>query len=235
MKGIQTFSISLLLFVFLLIVVFAPPAVSKAKDQMIFGKVVTQQLTDTKDIARSELSMADKIALISSYKAGSDHTIMVEQDLKIYEKGDRQNFAEPAIIELEKLKEMNLFPPVEINQVQSVAFAAQSYTDIEDPSRNTEIWNIGLSFDDKWMNIMMDSETKRILQYQIWTKDDFKFIPEKNYTELFANYLGIQDTLTLEKELGINKHYITNRPMGYYFVQVNEKNQYGIQIAPSMD
>ncbi|QOX61877.1 hypothetical protein FRZ06_00150 [Anoxybacterium hadale] len=124
MIRIQTFSISLLLFVFLLIVVFAPPAVSKAKDQMIFGKVVTLQLTDTKDIARSELSMADKIALISNYKAGSDNIIMVEQDLKIYEKEDRQNFAEPAIIELEKLKEMNLFPPVEINQVQSVAFAA---------------------------------------------------------------------------------------------------------------
>ncbi|MDF3000407.1 MAG: hypothetical protein K0Q48_526 [Bacillota bacterium] len=236
MKQIQTFSISLLLFVFLLIVVFAPPAVSKAKDQMIFGKVVTQQLTDTKDIAKSELSMADKIALISSYKAGRDSVIMVSQDQKIYEKGNQQDLADLAIIELEKLKRMDLFPPVEVSQVQNLAFAAQSYTNIDDPSMNTEIWNIRLSFHDKWMDIMMDSETNLIIQYQIWTKDDLKFMPAKNNADLFANYLGIKwDTLTLEKQSGLDQHNLSISTMGYYFIQINEKNNFGIQIAPVTD
>ncbi|QOX61878.1 hypothetical protein FRZ06_00155 [Anoxybacterium hadale] len=82
---------------------------------------------------------------------------------------------------------------------------------------------------------MMDSETKRILEYQILAKEDFKFTPNKDYAELFANYLEIEDALTQKKKLDSNQHYITTRPMGYYFVQVNDKNQYGIQIAPSMD
>ena len=228
MKRIQSLAIFLLFIIFLVITVFAPPAISRAKDRMLFGQVTTLQFTDTNDIARSELSMADKIALISGYIAGQDNVIMVSQDQKIYEQGNQQGFADIAINELEKLKRMDLFPPVEVSQVQSLTLAAQSYTNIDDPSRNTEVWNIGLSFKDKWMDIMMDSETNLILQYQIWTKDDLIFMPGKNYAELFANYLGLKrDTLRLETESGFDQYDL--------FTLINEENHYGIQLAPIMD
>lgn len=236
MKRIQTLYASLLLVVFLLSTVFAPPVISRIKDRMLFGKVTTQQLTDTKAFTKSELSMEDKIVLISGYKAGQENVIMVSQDRQIYDQGNQQNLAGIAMSELEKLKSMDLFPPVEVSEAQNITFAIQLYTNIDDPSMNAEIWEITFPSDKNWVDIMMDADTHLILQYNIRTRESLKYTPVKGNLNLFAKYLGIRwATTTLEKKLDTEQYKYTNKAHEYRIIQIHEDKRYGIQIVPATD
>jgi len=236
MKRIRTFYVPLLLVVFLLITVLAPPVVSRIKDRMLFGKVITQQLTDTKAFTKSELSMEDKIALIAGYKYGQENVIMVNQDRQIYDQGNQQNLTGIAMNELEKLMSMDLFPPVKVSEIQNITFAVQSYTNIDDPSMNAEIWEIAFSFDKNWVNITMDADTHLILQYNIQTRESLKYTPVKGNLNLFEKYLGIKwATTTLEKKLATEQYKYTNKTHEYCFMQIHEDKNYGIQIVPTTD
>ncbi|MBP1761122.1 MAG: hypothetical protein H6Q64_664 [Firmicutes bacterium] len=236
MKRNRTFYISFLLVVFLLITVLAPPIVSRIKDRMLIGKVTTQQLTDTKAFTKSELSMEDKIALIAGYKAGQENVIMVNQDRQIYDQGNQQNLADIAMSEMEKLKSMGLFPPVEVSEAQNITFAVQLYTNIDDPSMNAEIWEIAFPSDKNWVDIMMDADTHLILQYNIRTRESLKYTPVKGNMNLFAKYLGIKwATTTLEKKFDTEQFKYTNKAQEYYFIQIHEDKNYGIQIVPTTD
>ena len=236
MNRIRTLCISLLLVVSLMITVFSPPVISRLKDRMLFGTVTTQQLTDTKAFTKSELSMEEKIALIAGYKAGRENVVMVSQDQKIYEQRNQQDLASIAVGELEKLKSMDLFPPVEVSEAQNITFDVQSYTNIDEPNKNAEIWEIVFSFDEYWIAIMMDADTHLILQYNIWASESMKDTPIKGTLNLFEKYLGIEEAATtLEKKLDSEQYKYKNSAYAYKFIQINEDKYFGIQIVPATD
>lgn len=236
MKKIQTLSVSLLLIAFLAVAVFAPPTVSKIKDRMLFGKVTTQQLTDTKASTESKLSIEEKIALIVSYKANQDNVIMVNQNQQIYDQEKDQHVADIAVAELEILKDTGIFPQIEVSEAQSIKLAIESYTNMDNPGINTEIWEVAYFYNGNMINIMLDAETHLILQFNIWSKEPLRSIPQKETLDLFADYLGIAgDVFVFDKKPSTELLISKKAEDDFQFIQVREANSYGIQIAPVID
>ncbi|WP_312046939.1 hypothetical protein [Anaerotignum sp.] len=236
MKRIQTICISLLLIFTLLITVFAPPFVSRLTDKMLFGSVTTQQLTDTKSVAKTELSIEDKIALFTGYILAQDNIIMVSQDRSIYEQGEKRGIIRIVTNELKKLISMGLFPPIEVSEVQNITFTVKSYINMDNSGMNTENWEIAFTSGKYEVEITMDADTHLILTYMIWTNEPLKFSPAKDMLDLFVKYLGINGgTQTLEKILDTERYKYTDITNAYQLIQVNEETIFGVQIIPIID
>ncbi len=228
MRRIQTFVILFLLVAILIVTIFFPITASEIKDGIILRKVKTQLLEENLSIDEVSVSVVDKISLISNYKKSGHNIAKVSQEKQLGSTLMEKNIPSIALNELEKLKRIGVFPEINLNDKFKYNYTFITYTDIDEPIKNTRVWDIKVSSDKNIIYLIIDADTHLIYQFYVWSNEGFlpamdsEAIPQK-----FAEYIGIEWESKSLYQLGGELYSAANGEIFYNFHQ--EKEEKGLK------
>lgn len=227
MIRIRTFCIFFLFIILLLVAVFAPPTISKIRDGMLFGKVITQELDKTESPDAASIDIVDKLSLINGYNIGQEKIVMVSQGQHI----DGQDIERIVLDEIEILKNNGIFPQITIHdRLQYFDCTMKTYTNMDQPGINAEIWDLTFTTEEKMVvSLLIDVDSHLIYQYTIWAKDPLPALNSEKISRAFATYLGLQWDEKSYKP-GVVEYTIGNGRVMYQFAASEGGNGYSIQM-----
>lgn len=218
MRRIQTFGTLFLLIIILTATVFLPPAVSRIKDRMLFENVKTQLLDEKPSVAVASMNAAGKIALINNFRKNDKKIVLVSQDQQLGGALTEQDAPAIALSELENLKKRGIFPEIDLNNEFKCNYTLMTYTDMDHPGSNVQVWNFSFSNGKNIINLIMDADTHLIYQFDTWSNVDFlpaidsEVIPQK-----FAEYLGIKWESKFDNQFGQEQYSAADGKILYRF------------------
>lgn len=234
MLRIRTFGILILFISILIAAVFLPSNISQTRDNRLLGKVKIQPVDKRISVNTANISVVDKIALISGYNRIDKNIVMVNQNQQLGGKLTEEDAPVIVLNQLEKLKESGIFPKIELNNQLDCRYALKNYTDMNKPDNNVRVWDVQFYSDKIVLNALMDVDTHLIYELYIWSGDlmapvDFETLPEK-----FANYIGVEWDDVRDKKLQKGKYSVAGGKIYYLFNEFVEGNgQRGVRIAIS--
>lgn len=225
MNRLRTFCIFFLFLIILFAAAFAPPAISKIKDGMLFGKVTTQQLDEKEPINETVMSVVGKISLITGYQIGQENIVMVSQ-----EQQNAQDIVSIVLDEVEILKNNGIFPQITINdKFQYFDCTMKTYSDMDQPDINTKIWDLTFTSDENVVSLWVDVDSHQVYQFKVWTKGSLPALDRKEIPQAFAAYLGLEWEENSYKP-GIWEYTAGNGVIIYQFIQSEDGSSYSIQM-----
>ena len=228
MRRFPAISVVVLLVVILILTILLPPAVSKIKDQMLLGKVKTQQLERRAAADEGSLSAVDKIALICKYGRRSKNIVMVKQDQKM---GSAVQDAPPvvALNEVRKLINVGIFPDIELSDDFKCSYQMEIYSDVDKPSQNARIWNINFALGKYVIYLMMDADTHLIYEYIVWSNGGYLPLMDSERTsQKYAQYIGVKWDSKSYTQDGTEQYSAANGTIFYQYSPLAELN--GIKV-----
>lgn len=226
----RTFYIFFLFVILLFAAAFAPPAISKIKDGMLFGKVTTQQPDEKEPTNGTEMSVEDKISLITGYQIGQENIVMVSQDQQIDAQENGQDIVSIVLDEIEILKNRGIFPQITINdKIQYFDYTMKTYSDMDKPDINIKIWDLQFTSDETVMSLWMDVDSHQVYQLNVWTKGSLPAMDIKEISQAFAVYLGLTWDENSNKP-GVWEYTAGNGEIICQFIPSDDGKSYSIQM-----
>ncbi len=232
MMRIREFSIFLLFIILLYASVFAPPTISKIRDEILFGKVTTQVLDEMQSPDSANIDIADKLSLINGYNLGQEKIVMVSQDQHPDAQQNTQDISRIVYDELEILKNSGIFPQITIPDRFNLDCSMKTYTNMERPGIHAKIWDLTFATEEKTVvSLLIDVDSHHIYQYNIWANDPLPDLNAEEISQAFAVYLGLQRE---EKSIkpGVVQYTTDNGMVLYQFAVPQGGNSYSIQMIP---
>lgn len=196
MRRIKT----LLTAVFLLIIIagcaLLPKIVSRWKDERNLG-VVTLTTTETlPKINQNDLSVFEKLQLVSRFEL-QDGTVTVT-----LQKNAENTALTPADLteickrELKKLHELEILPFWNPStEFYSYNYQVLTYIDMQNPENYVLLWELSLSGEDMYFNLMLDDKTGKIYQFYCWNSAVTDMPPFHTVARQWGEYLGLRTEL----------------------------------------
>jgi len=230
MNRLRTFHIFFLFVILLFAAAFTPPAISKIKDGMLFGKVTTQQLDEKEPTNGTIMSVEGKISLIIGYQTGEENIVMVSQEQQIDTQQNAQDIVRIVLDEIEILKNNGIFPQTTIsNNFQYFNCTMKTYSNMNNPGVNTKIWDMSFTSNENVVNLWIDVDSHRVYQFNVWTKGSLPALDIKEIPQAFAAYLGLTwDEISYKP--GVWEYTAGNGEIIYQFIQSDDGNSYSIQM-----
>lgn len=242
MRVLRGFTIFLFFMFILTLSMFLPSLLSDIKDQILFGKIYIEELSEKVPTDTIELSTSDKLALISSSRGLTNRYVSsTQQSLSLNSALKENDIFEKGINEMKKLQKDNVIPEidltviekgslikkaktVDLSVIEKNSISITNYISLDKPDNNVQVWNLSYSTENYIITIMMDSNTNKIYEFSIWsmnyntTKFSFEFneIPDK-----FAEYLGLEWDSVESMDYDIAKYTAYDNKISYQYIYSN--------------
>ena len=177
----------------LLLSILLPPCFSALRDQSLFGRVVTEPLSDL-SAEQAPVSLIDKLNLIAAYHGNKTESVIMASQKQSPEKS--QYSSEPFVFALEQLKKLQdhgAFPPINLEVgYQRVEYRLNTYMDMARPAVSTQVWELPLYTDSFNAYLWMDAESHQIYQYYLGSGKLVLEYEQEKVIQGLGDYLGLQ-------------------------------------------
>lgn len=211
MMRIKKICIFICMFVVLLFIVLAPILFYRFNDERILNKLYIEDVEhENRPIEKSNLKLEEKIDFLSKYK--SDSHIVSSSHRESLNEENKAMLNRNLLREMKSLQSLNSIPNIDIqSSVEYTGYETVIFSDVSSPEKHVSLWHIQLLCQDYYMEVWMDSETKKIYQFMIEGNISF----------------SIDIEVFCEKYLGLDVSYVKK----FYVVEV-ETSQIAIFIRP---
>lgn len=155
------------MFIVLAMIVVAPMIFHEMNDEKILNHLYIEDLVyETRKIEKSYLSLEEKLKLLVSYE--NDNQIVSSSHKEVLNDENKAMLDQYLIKELKTLETLKIIPDIHIqNSLEYRSLTTQLYSDVSHLGNHVSLWNVFFMNDDYYIEVWMDSETKKIYQMTI--------------------------------------------------------------------
>ena len=171
-----------------------PSLISGYQDKKMRGRVELDKVEDASEIRTDTLTIAEKLALIVEADNSMEEIAVTNQS---YEWGSAEveELKKVCINELKKLKEMGMFPKLDLNKNTMMFYeTTTTYLDTKNYARRLRVQTVSIQSADQSLSLVIDDSSHKILSLDSVKGTGIKAVDAEKIIGIWDRYLGLRET-----------------------------------------
>lgn len=195
-------------------VVIIPAMLFQSFDSRLLNKVHSKPFLGIASAEKNKLDIESRLEIICGY--GTNKNIVLTDKGETGTQQEYKNAEDVVLCELKAMQAVGAFPQMTLDSDKKLIYArTQTFTDMSSAGSYVKVNIFSFSSGNSEIQVMTDSETNHIYQYEVGSRNEFVEQDLSNIPSNFANYLGIQLNEVTNSEDNIVTYSTENQKINY--------------------